>query len=308
MAITTKNFQIMTDINLAWQVMTESCMPIGKGSMPAPFFEYALSSSWMDKRFLYLNRFWMDGDKPVGFVFYESPVTMILFSLCPGYEYLAEEMIAYADKEMPGKPGEKEFVLFPGQTALIEAAKKLQYKIAWEQTDMLCDFEKTTLDYELPDGFSFVRAKDIDPVKLAECCWKGFDHEDKGAFLGWDKLDTDYSDEWTPARGYQGVISSFLTPPPHATYEYTVIIQDKEGEYACYSGMWFVKENALAYMEPLCTVPKYRGMGLAKAALSRHYRTLKPMGAKIMTGGDNEFYRKIGYTEPFLWLHMKKTV
>lgn len=47
MAITTKNFQFLTDIDLAWNLMTESCMPFGDNGMPAPFFEYALSSSWM---------------------------------------------------------------------------------------------------------------------------------------------------------------------------------------------------------------------------------------------------------------------
>ena len=306
MAITAKNFQILTDINLAWQVMTNSCTPLGQGGMPAPFFEYAITSSWMDKRYVHLNRFWMDGEKPVGFVFYESPVTMIFFSLIPGYEYLSKELISYADRSMPGEPGRKEFVLFPGQTALIEEAKKLGYKVSWVQEDKLCDFEKTTLDFALPSGFHFVKPEDIDPVKLSECCWKGFDHEDKGAFVDWDKIDVSFSDEWTPSKSYQDVISSFLAPPPHATYELGVVISDEAGEYACFSGMWFVKENALAYMEPLCTIPKYRGMGLAKAALSMHYKTLKPLGAKIMTGGENDFYRKIGYTEVFRWIHLKK--
>ena len=33
----------------------------------APFFEYAIISSWLDKDYLRLNRFWMDGSLPVAF-------------------------------------------------------------------------------------------------------------------------------------------------------------------------------------------------------------------------------------------------
>ena len=304
MAITTRNFQIMTDINLAWRVMNTASMPFGNNGMPAPFFEYALSSSWMDKNHLYLNRFWLDDSEPVGFVFYENPANNIFFSLVSGYEFLAKEMIAYADRTMPKKAGEREFVLFPGQKALIEAAEKASYKLAYGYDDMLLDFEKTVLDYNLPTGFHFVDSDKLDPVKMAVCCWKGFDHEDKGPFENWE--DEDPGTDWNPQKAYQGVINSFLAPPPHATHKYDVVIADENGEYACYSGMWWVKEMSLAYMEPLCTIPKYRGMGLASCALSKHYQTFKPMGAKFMTGGDNPFYKKIGYTEKIHWMHYKK--
>lgn len=304
MAITTKNFQFLTDIDLAWNLMTESCMPFGDNGMPAPFFEYALSSSWMDKNRLYLNRFWMDGSKPVGFVFYENPANHIFFALLPGYEFLAEEMIRYADTRMPKIAGERELVLFYGQKALIEEAEKQGYMLAYAYDDMLLDFDKTVLNYKLPDGFHFVDALSLDPVKLSVCCWKGFDHEDKGPFIDWEG--EDLGTEWNPQKAYQGVINSFLAPPPHSTYEYTVVIADADGEYASYSGMCWAKENRHAYMEPLCTIPKYRGRGLAAAALTRHYETFKPMGAKYMTGGSHPFYAKIGYSERIHWMHYKK--
>ena len=48
-------------------------------------------------------------------------------------------------------------------------------------------------------------------------------------------------------------------------------MENEAGEYVCYAGLWWVPENKLAYMEPLCTVPEYRHMGLASAALSEIY-------------------------------------
>ena len=67
-------------------------------------------------------------------------------------------------------------------------------------------------------------------------------------------------------------------------------------KYVCFSGMWWVPENHLAYMEPLCTVPEHQHKGLAAAALSEHVRRLRPLGAEVMTGGGNPFYEKIGYS------------
>ena len=145
-----------------------------------------------------------------------------------------------------------------------------------------------------------MKQADVDPLKLARCCWYGFDHHlDKGEFENWTAEDD--PKEWTPATSYQGILEDIRNPPPHSTYEYQLIIADENEEYACFSGMWWVKENHLAYMEPLCTIPRYRKMGLASAALTEHYRRLKPLGAERMTGGGDPFYEKIGYGKGRHW-------
>ena len=46
--------------------------------------------------------------------------------------------------------------------------------------------------------------------------------------------------------------------------------------------------------------------GLAAAALTQHYRTLKPLVATHMTGGDDEFYKKIGYGKGYHWTIWRK--
>lgn len=69
----------------------------------------------MDKTYLYLDRLWFDGEKAVGFVFYEAPCTDVYFSLSHGYEELADEMIEYAEKYMPGNEEEKALIFSPAQ-------------------------------------------------------------------------------------------------------------------------------------------------------------------------------------------------
>ena len=293
--IRTKQFQVLTDINIAWDFLVEMynvALREGKGSIEPPFFEYALTSSWMNKNYLYLSRFWLEGDVVVGFVFYEN-LTDIYFVLRPGYEELAEEMVVYAKDAFYEWDGEKNFMFSKGQKELMEAAEKHGYQFAYKDKTYVLDMTKAALNFELPEGFHFVSPKDADPVKLARCTWKGFNELDLGPFVDWD-VPNDRLD-WTPHKSYTGVLRNVMTPPPHSTYEYDIIISNEEGEYVCYSGMWWVPENGLAYMEPLCTIPEYTHRGLAAAALTVHYRRFKEMGGKFLTGGGSEFYKKIGY-------------
>ncbi|MBO2516987.1 MAG: hypothetical protein CW338_06905 [Clostridiales bacterium] len=306
MKITTKQFQLLTDCSRAWDFLTQIYDRERGGGPAAPFFEYAVTSSWMDTTYLYTSRFWLDGEKTVAFVSSESPVTDIYFWIRPGYEFLAGEMQDYAMDHMPDFGGRQRFMLFNGQEYMMKEAEKRGFTLQYDYEDRIFDFENE-LNRELPAGFTFVDPKKADPVKLAKCLWYGFDHgTDKGPFKDWDREDD--GPAWTPSKGYKGVLSHMMSPPPHATPEYAVIIADSEGEYACYSGMWWVPQNHLAYMEPLCTVPEHRGKGLASAALTRHYRTLKPLGATHMTGGGDPFYEKIGYGKGLHWYVYKRNV
>ncbi len=304
MNIRTKQFHILTDIGLVWKLMTDVYNHEESNGPAAPFFEYAIISSWLDKDYVRWNRFWLDGDMPVGFVFYEQPVTSIWFVLRPGYEFLAGDMIEYVETAYPKFDEPQELSLTSGQTALIEEAQRRGYHAAYEEADYIFDFRKGKLDYPLPEGYHFVDARSSDPLKSARCLWNGFNSEELGEFTDWE---TPTKNEGrSPHELYQNVLCATISPSPHATYDYTVIIADEHEEYVCFSGMWWVPENRLAYMEPLCTVPAHQHKGLAAAALSRHDKVMRALGAEVMTGGGSDFYRKIGYQDKHVILHMQK--
>lgn len=289
--ITTRQFNILADCGKIYEFLLDIYEKDWKNGVPAPFFEYAFSSFayWMDITYSYKDRIWEDKGEIVAFCFYEAPVTDIYFCLKPGYEGLADEMIAYADEHMSMKDEKIQLILFGGQDALMKAAKQLGYEQKSESWDMQFDFAQE-LDYPLPEGFHFVNAEDYDMAKGNRCCYKGFDHEQSEGPWSYQHEQNDY----------------LLKTAPHATWEYAVTIADEEGEYACYAGMWWTPENKLAYMEPLCTIPEHRNKGLASAALSELYRRMKKLGAVYMTGGMNEFYRKIGFKQAVKWTYWKK--
>ncbi len=297
MNITTRQFQLLKDNDLVWNFLVDVYDWKNGSGMPAPFFEYALQSSWMDKSYSYLDRLWFDGDRVVAFVYYESPVTNVFFNVRKGYEFLADELVEYAAVSMPDF-GRQQLVLFNGQDFLKEAAKKRGYRMVEEYESRILDF-RNELNYELPEGYCFVEPENTDILRLARLLWYGFGHGEKGPFEGWDKPDE--SSDWTPAKSYKGCVGPFLAPSPHSTHEYDIIIADENGEYVCFSGMWWVPENRLAYMEPLCTAPEHRRKGLAAAALTKHYRRMKALGATHMTGGGDPFYEKIGYGKGSHW-------
>ena len=304
MNIRTKQFHILTDIGLVWKLMTDVYNHEESNGPAAPFFEYAIISSWLDKDYVRWNRFWLDGDMPVGFVFYEQPVTSIWFVLRPGYEFLAGDMIEYVETAYPKFDEPQELSLTSGQTALIEEAQRRGYHAAYEEADYIFDFRKGKLDYPLPEGYHFVDARSSDPLKSARCLWNGFNSEELGEFTDWETPTKNGGR--SPHELYQNVLCATISPSPHATYDYTVIIADEHEEYVCFSGMWWVPENRLAYMEPLCTVPAHQHKGLAAAALSRHDKVMRALGAEVMTGGGSDFYRKIGYQDKHVILHMQK--
>ena len=299
MDIRTKQFQILTDTDLAWELMTDVFTPTEENGPAAPFFEYALISSWQDKTYLRLDRFWLDGDRPVGFVFYEDDPNQLHFVLRPGYERLAGEMLTYGERAFPVFDEPRKLALNAGQTALIREAERRGYGVAGEAVYHVFDFRTGRLDHPLPEGYTFVDPDRVDPLKAARCMWEGF-NEDRGPFADWDVPGTG------PHDLYQSVLGATLSPSPHATYDRTVVIADENGDYACFAGMWWVRKNGLAYLEPLCTVPRHRHKGLAAAALSEHDRRLRPLGARIMTGGINDFYRRIGYRDAITTLYYTK--
>ena len=270
MKIRTKQFQILTDIGLAWKLMTDVYNHEETNGPAAPFFEYAIISSWLDKDYLRLNRFWLDGDLPVAFVFYEAPVTSTYFVLRPGYEFLAGEMIGYAETAWPEFDEPRELNLLSGQKTLIEEAEKRGYTVEYEESDLIFDFRKGKLDYPLPEGYHFVNARASDPLKSAKCLWDGFNSEERGECVDWEIPKK--AGGLSPHELYQNVLCASIAPSPHATYDYTVIIADANEDYVCFSGMWW----------------------------------MRGLGAEIMTGGGNDFYRKIGYQDEHRWLHMKK--
>ena len=281
-------YRLLADHMKIYDFMIEIYEKDWRNGVPAPFLEYALSSEWMDLSYIHGSRIWEENGRIVAFCFTESPATDIYFSLRPGYEELSDEMVSYASEFMPDMDKKQRLVIFKGQDAIEKAAKINGYKEARGYNEMIYEFNQP-LEYSLPAGFRFVDPERLDAAKCMKCCYKGFNHEvEEGPWNG-------------ESEGFYRLANA-----PHATIQHAVAVENEEGEYVCWAGMWWTPQNSLAYMEPLCTIPEYRNRGLAAAALSEHYRRMKPLGATHMTGGANPFYAKIGFKPMIGWRYWKR--
>ena len=162
--ITTKQFSILSDYMEVYQFMLDIFSMDRRGGVPAPFLEYALVSSWMDKSYLHRCRIWKDGEKIVGFCFHENPVSDVYFSLREGYEELAPEMVEYAEKHMPRVDGKHQLVLVGNQKEFEQAAKAAGYSQVSGYESYVYDCAKP-LDYPLPEGFRFTEIGGVDTAK-----------------------------------------------------------------------------------------------------------------------------------------------
>ena len=286
--VASRQYRILADHMEIYRFMTEIYEWDWRNGVPAPFLEYALSSDWMTTRFSHRWRIWDVGERIIGFCFTEDPATDVYFNLRPGYEFIADEMVHWADTQMPGDHDSRRLVLFAGQSTLIDAAVRAGYAQTSSNIHRQYFFDQP-LEYPLPASFRFTEPGGVSVEKACECCWKGFDNEAEDG--PWDG----YSE-----HGYR------LASAPHATPEHAIAIENERGEYVCYAVMWWTPENRLAYMEPLCTVPEYRGRGLASAILSELARRMRALGAAQMTGGSNPFYQKIGFKPADVWTYWQK--
>ena len=86
----------------------------------------------------------------------------------------------------------------------------------------------------------------------------------------------------------------------------SVAAKADDGEYVSYCCLWYSDRTDYAYVEPVCTVPAYRGKGIAKAVIDEALNRARTLGAKkAYVLSDMLFYEKLGFCKDrlftFLW-------
>ena len=288
MAVTFRSYRLLADHMAVYDFLCEIYAPDNQNGVCAPFVEYALCSDWMDASLCHRWRIWEDEGRMVAFCFTENPPEDVYFCLRPGYEYLADEMVQYADGCMGKSDDKRRLVIFAAQQAVLQAAERAGYHKEFGYTEYGYYYD-VPFERTLPEGFRFTAPGEVEVGKALECCWKGFDHEaEEGPWDG------DVED------------GLHLLAAPHITPDCAMAVVDEKGNYACYGGMWWTERNKLAYLEPLCTVPEHRKKGLAAALLSEMAKRMGAKGATLMTGGADVFYQKIGFKPTCTWSFWKK--
>ncbi|MEE3492545.1 GNAT family N-acetyltransferase [Ruminococcus sp.] len=250
-------------------------------------FEWMMEHPEFDKSLMNSIGLWMDGDKVVGAAIYDMYFGEAFVGALPAYSALYPEILDYAYCELKDENG-LGVAVCDTCTDEISMAKSAGFTLA-EQTEtvMRIDLDKE-LPANLPDG---LRYAELDPVKepydFQWLLWQGFDH-------GTDKAEFEKQEQIIPQNR------------PHLNPSLSIAVENADGEKVAYCCLWYSEKTDYAYVEPVCTVPAYRGKGIAKAVIDEALNRARTLGAKkAYVLSDMLFYEKLGFREDrrftFLW-------
>ena len=253
-------------------------------------FEWMIKHPEFDESLMSSIGLWTAGDRVVGAAIYDMYFGEAFVGVLPEYIALYPEILEYAYRELKDENG-LGIAICDDCTDEINAAKTAGFEAA-EQTEtvMRLDLDEELLA-DLPDGLQFAQLDLVkEPYAFQWLLWQGFDH-------GSDKAEFERDGNVFPE-----------IPEFRKHFDSTLSIAAKagDGEYVSYCCLWYSGKTDYAYVEPACTVPSYRGKGVAKAVIYEALNRARSLGAKrayVLT--DMPFYEKLGFRKDkrftFFW-------
>ncbi len=240
-------------------------------------FEWMYEHPEFDKTCTDAIGLWLDEGKVVGAAIYDMYFGEGFCGVLPEYRELYPEVLEYALKKLSDDSG---FALAVCDENADEInAVLVQGFTGIEQSENMMELD---LDREfgaaLPEGLRIVNP---DPVKdiyeLSWLFWQGFDH-------GEDKAEFEKEEIGTPRAR------------KHFNRDLCVAACDDAGELVSICGLWYDPKTDYAYVEPVCTIPRYRGKGVAKAVIHEALNRAKGLGAgRAFVISDMDFYTGLGF-------------
>ena len=251
-------------------------------------FEWMYEHPEFDKSTIDAIGLWFDGERVVGAAIYDMYFGEAFCGVLPEYEKLYPAILQYAYDVLKDGNG-LAIAICDTNTAEIEAAKRAGFAPI-DQTETIMEIGlDAPRDAALPDGFTLYEPHPVeDAEKMQWLFWQGFDHgEDRAEFE---------REEMTAPQVRK-----------HMRRELGIAAVDGTGEYAAFCCLWYSEKTDYAYVEPVCTIPRHRGKGLAKALI---YETLKRAHALCAKTAyvisDMPFYEKLGFRKTYHYTFYRK--
>ena len=247
-------------------------------------FEWMYEHPEFDRSLLGRIGLWYDGENVVGAAIYDMYLGEAFCGALPGYEEAVPQILAYAWRELRDGSG-LGIAACDGDGQQIRALEDAGFSEA-EQTETVLALDLESLGPRtVPEGFRIEETDPMeDPRRIQWLFWQGFDHGD-------DTAEFERDLERTARLG--------LKARRHFRRELSLSAAAPDGTMAAYCCVWFLEGTDYAYVEPVCTVPAYRGRGLASALLTEALVRVRALGAKdAYVISDLPFYTDLGF-RPF---------
>lgn len=228
---------------------------------------------------------WEDGGKILGAVLFDHSLDVLYPMVLPGYEYLYPAMYDYAKGNMV-KEEQPEFLIYAKDTnTALQKVLRQKGMLPTEEKEAVAAFDLSgeIPSPKIPAGFHITSLEEHrDYGQYMKCLFRGFGHEENGEIFSFTE-----ENQADCRKAYERC---------HVDLSLKISAVDTEGIYAAHAGLWYDKASRIALVEPVCTIPECRRMGLAREAVFEGLRRVRAMGAKIaVVGSDQPFYYALGF-------------
>ncbi len=243
-------------------------------------FEWMMEHPEFDKSRMGSIGLWIDGEKVVGAAIYDMYFGEAFVGALSKYSSLYTEILGYAYRELKDENG-LDIAVCDACAAEICAAESAGFEIS-EQAETVMRLDLINeLSANLPNCLRFSELDPVkEPVAFQWLLWQGFDH-------GTNKAEFERDGD---------IITEIPMFRRHFNPALSIAAKNSDGEYVSYCCLWYSDKTDYAYIEPVCTVPSYRGKGVAKAVIYEALNRAKSLGAnKAYVLSDMPFYEKLGF-------------
>ena len=251
-------------------------------------FEWMYEHPEFDRNALDAIGLWLDGGRVVGAAIYDMYFGEAFTGVLPAYAALYPDVLKYAHAALKDDSG-LAIAICDGNAAEIGAAEANGFLPTGQTETIMALRLNGTLPAALPDGFSFCAPDPATESRAVQwAIWQGFDH-------GEDRAEFERAEEPMQQRR------------KHFRRELNLCAACPDGEYAAYCGVWYSEKTDYAYVEPVCTVPRHRGKGIAKALIYEALNRAARLGAKeAYVISDLPFYEKLGFRKAYHYTFYRK--
>lgn len=246
-------------------------------------FEWMIEHPETDKSKLETIGLWWEKDSVVGAAIYDMYYGEAFCGALRAYADILPDILDYAYNNLGDENG-LGIAICDDDLKTIEMVTQLGYEKA-NQTENIMTFDlNISVFSELPTN---IVIKEFDPAEnpyeFAWLLWQGFNHgNDKTVFESQDKKEQQLR--------------------KHLDKRLSLAAADTLGNIVGYVCLWYSPKTDYAYVEPVCTIPKYRNMGISKALLAEAFKRVNKLGAKrAIVISDMDYYKKLGFVNDILF-------
>jgi len=261
------------------------------GNWIEPAWEYMHFHPALDAK--HMDRFgiWEEDGKIVAACHYEWRLGEAFFQFHPAYHHLRAEMLNYAEDHLTGvssKDRRRYLCAYVNDNdpAFLVLVQECGYQKEKEETRPMYQFAipDPFPAISLPAGFRLTSLdEECDWAKVHQVLWSGFDHGDK-----------------VPMNEEEFESRRAMFDNPKARRDLKIAVVAPNGEFASFCGMFYEPNGCFGYVEPVATDPRYRRLGLGKAAVLEGIRRCGALGATVAyVGSDQLFYQAIGFKKVY---------